>query len=145
MLDRRTNLCFVIYVEGKFRHDQFCGRKRIINELDLDGWSLRSAIHGRYVDILKFIIHTSGIYIKPRVLNSFLVDACLYGHLDVVIFLLNHGSDVNMKNHRGLTPLNAAIVTNNLKISRVLMHMIFNPKIEESVFGMLRYHRALYS
>lgn len=39
-----------------------------------------------------------------------------------------------MKSHRGLTPLNAAIATNNCKISGVLMHRILNPKIEKGEF-----------
>ena len=48
-----------------------------------------------------------------------LYEACLFGHLDIVKELLNHGADVNVNN--GSTALHVACQEGHLAIARVLL------------------------
>ena len=69
----------------------------IINEFDLDKYCLECAIRVGFVDILKLLIDASTIHRNPTMLNPLLVDACLCGHFDIVVFLLQQGADVKAK------------------------------------------------
>jgi len=106
----------------------------IINEFDLDKYCLECAIRVGFVDILKLLIDASTIHRNPTMLNPLLVDACLCGHFDIVVFLLQQGADVKAKNHRGLTPLNVTIITNNHGISKLLIKIIPIRKLQNVHF-----------
>jgi ankyrin repeat protein len=76
------------------------------------------------------IIIIKGCHINQQTritLNTPLLSACIQKRNDVVLCLLKNGSDVNLANKYGQSPLHIAVLTNNGKVLTALLDLGANP------------------
>jgi ankyrin repeat protein len=61
--------------------------------------------------------------------------ACQKGHVDVIEFLLDNGSDINKQEHRRMTPLHYAIRQNQLSACKLILgyEQVSNQNIESGI------------
>ena len=73
------------------------------------------------IHIILLIILSLGSYITNSNGSSALALAALYGHSEIVEYLLNQGSNVNSRDKGNRTPLHYAVLGNQIEISRLLI------------------------
>ena len=68
-----------------------------------------------------FNIHTPLDVGRPDLLPVHLNQACAYGHVEIVLLLIQYGADVNESNGHGETPLHKACMGGHLEVIRRLI------------------------
>ena len=91
-----------------------------------DGWTaLHLAAHFGTVEVVRTLLQSgSDVHSRSRnrIANQPLHAACAGAcSRDVVMMLLDHGADVQAKEHGGFTPLHEAAQNGNLELTRMLM------------------------
>ena len=89
-----------------------------------------AALAGRHFELAE-VLHRNGSSVDPRgrVGNSTLHSAASYGDLEMVQVLLDHGTDINIKNDLDVTPLNFTS-GRDIKVARFLLDHGADPNIQ---------------
>lgn len=74
-------------------------------------------------EILHYCIANSveDVNVRDKAGYTSLHDSCVPGHLNVAMFLLNHGADVNAQANDGTRPINDAVENNHTDLVRLLL------------------------
>eukprot|EP00057_Strongylocentrotus_purpuratus_P002360 XP_003724374.1 PREDICTED: uncharacterized protein LOC100889064 [Strongylocentrotus purpuratus] len=75
------------------------------------------------MEILHYCIANSleDVNVRDKAGYTSLHDSCVPGHLNVAMFLLNHGADVNAQANDGTRPINDAVENNHTDLVRLLL------------------------
>ena len=94
------------------------------NRPDLEGWTpLHIAAQQGHQKVIKYLLERK-VDVNIRTRHGFTLPmiAAYYGHLDVIMMLMNTGTgvDINLATHDGTTPVSIAVQQGFLKIVKVL-------------------------
>lgn len=82
---------------------------------------LTQVICANRLDLTKLLVEHGADINKKDVESSALDCAAALGHIEIVVYLVNKGADVNIKNKNGNTPLHSAIMFNRNRVVKYLL------------------------